>query len=178
MSDITAKMETSKGTIRLNLFADKTPVTCGNFINLVNLGFYNGLKFHRVIADFMIQGGCPYGNGMGGPGYEFEDEFKKDLKHDKPGILSMANAGPGTNGSQFFITHVPTDWLDGKHTVFGKVQGDADQDVVNAIGGGDSIERVVIEGEWAEALQAQQGRVDEWNAALDERFGGLRPAGE
>ena len=121
MPDLTAVIETSKGIINIKLFADQTPVTCGNFANLAKREYYNGLKFHRVIADFMIQGGCPYGNGMGGPGYEFKDECNKDLKHDKPGILSMANAGPGTNGSQFFITTVPTYHLNGRHTIFGKV---------------------------------------------------------
>ena len=108
MPELTAIIETNKGPINIKLFADQTPVTCGNFVNLAKREYYNGLKFHRVIADFMIQGGCPHGNGMGGPGYKFKDECKKDLKHDKPGILSMANAGPGTNGSQFFITHGPT----------------------------------------------------------------------
>ena len=114
-------IKTNKGDIRLNLFADKTPLTVANFVNLSKRGFYDGLTFHRVINDFMIQGGCPLGTGTGGPGYRFKDEFISELKHNKPGILSMANAGPGTNGSQFFITHVPTDWLDGKHTVFGRV---------------------------------------------------------
>ena len=116
-----ATFETTKGTIRIELFDDKAPKTVANFEKLVGKGFYNGLKFHRVIADFMIQGGCPRGDGTGGPGYEFADEFHPELKHTGPGILSMANAGPNTNGSQFFITHVATPWLDGKHAVFGKV---------------------------------------------------------
>ncbi|MFO7585130.1 MAG: peptidylprolyl isomerase [Anaerolineales bacterium] len=116
-----AAVETDKGTIVLELFADKTPVTVNNFVFLAREEFYNGTIFHRVIADFMVQGGDPTGSGRGGPGYRFEDEFHPSLKHDKPGILSMANAGPGTNGSQFFITHVPTSWLDGKHSVFGQV---------------------------------------------------------
>jgi cyclophilin family peptidyl-prolyl cis-trans isomerase len=116
-----AAVETDKGTIVLELFADKTPVTVNNFVFLAREGFYNDTIFHRVIADFMVQGGDPTGSGRGGPGYRFEDEFHPSLKHDKPGILSMANAGPGTNGSQFFITHVPTPWLDGKHSVFGQV---------------------------------------------------------
>ena len=116
---ITATIKTDKGDIHLNLHDDKTPVTVANFVNLAKHGFYDGLNFHRVIDNFMIQGGCPHGSGMGGPGYRFEDEFDPSLLHNKPGILSMANAGPGTNGSQFFITHLPTPHLDGAHTVFG-----------------------------------------------------------
>ena len=139
----TATITTSKGEIRLELFADQTPKTVANFEKLANDGFYNGLTFHRVIDDFMIQGGCPQGTGSGGPGYTFEDEIVAELRHDSPGILSMANAGPNTNGSQFFITHVPTPWLDGKHTVFGKVLADG-QEVVNAIQQGDKMETVVI----------------------------------
>jgi len=114
-------------------------MTVANFTKLAEKGFYDNLFFHRVIPDFMIQGGCPLGLGSGGPGYKFEDEFHSELVHDTPGILSMANAGPGTNGSQFFITHIATPWLDGKHSVFGKVKSDEDQDVVNAIEGGDQI---------------------------------------
>lgn len=141
----TATIKTNKGTIRLELFADKTPKTCANFEKLAKKGFYDGLTFHRVIPDFMIQGGCPDGTGRGGPGYEFEDEFDKSLKHDSPGILSMANAGPNTNGSQFFITHVDTPWLDGKHTVFGKViEG---QDVVDKIEVDDVMEKVTVQDE-------------------------------
>lgn len=117
----TASIETDNGTMVLELFADKAPVTVNNFVFLAREGFYNGTIFHRVIADFMVQGGDPTGSGRGGPGYRFQDEFHPSLKHDKPGILSMANAGPGTNGSQFFITHVPTPWLDGKHSVFGQI---------------------------------------------------------
>src|SRR5215510_7345277 len=139
----TATIKTNRGDIRLKLYDDKTPKTVANFEKLAKDGFYNGLKFHRVIADFMIQGGCPKGTGTGGPGYTFEDEFHKDLKHTGPGILSMANAGPNTNGSQFFITHVATPWLDGKHTVFGRVLGDG-QKVVNAIKQGDAIEKATI----------------------------------
>jgi cyclophilin family peptidyl-prolyl cis-trans isomerase len=116
-----ATVETDKGSMVLELFADKTPVTVNNFVFLAREGFYNDTIFHRVIADFMAQGGDPTGSGRGGPGYRFQDEFHPSLKHDKPGILSMANAGPGTNGSQFFITHIPTPWLDGKHSVFGQV---------------------------------------------------------
>ena len=138
-----ATLTTNKGDIRLELFDDKTPKTVANFEKLANDGFYDGLSFHRVIDDFMIQGGCPEGTGTGGPGYQFEDEFHPDLKQDSPGVLSMANAGPNTNGSQFFITHVPTPWLDGKHSVFGKVLDDG-QEVVNAIVQGDTLEKVVI----------------------------------
>jgi cyclophilin family peptidyl-prolyl cis-trans isomerase len=117
----TVSLSTDKGDMVVELFVDKTPITVNNFIFLARAGFYDGTIFHRVIADFMAQGGDPTGTGTGGPGYRFADEFHPSLKHDKPGILSMANAGPGTNGSQFFITHVPTPWLDGKHTVFGQV---------------------------------------------------------
>lgn len=121
-----AIIHTDTGDILLDLFADKVPVTVNNFVFLAREGFYNGIIFHRVIADFMAQGGDPTGRGSGGPGYQFKDEFHLDLKHDKPGVLSMANAGPGTNGSQFFITHVPTPWLDGKHSIFGQVIGGMD----------------------------------------------------
>lgn len=138
-----ATFTTDKGEIRLELYEDKTPKTVANFEKLAGDGFYDGLSFHRVIDDFMIQGGCPQGTGTGGPGYTFEDEFHPELKHDSPGILSMANAGPNTNGSQFFITHVPCPWLDGKHSVFGKVLGDG-QEVVNAIAQGDKIQKVTI----------------------------------
>ena len=163
---IQARIDTSKGSIHLNLFADEAPVTVANFVNLASRGYYDGLKFHRVIADFMVQGGCPEGSGRGGPGYQFEDEFAPALRHDRPGRLSMANAGPGTNGSQFFITHVPTPWLDDAHTIFGEVVGDADQTVVDAIAQGDSIEGIEITGDSAELLSAQSGRIEEWNARL------------
>ena len=162
-----AIFETSKGTIRVDLLPEKAPVTCANFVNLANRGFYNGLNFHRVIPDFMIQGGCPQGTGTGGPGYRFEDEFDPELRHSEPGKLSMANAGPGTNGSQFFITHVPTPWLDDAHTIFGTVESQADQDVVNAIAGGDTIESVSIEGDASALLDSQAARIEEWNKALD-----------
>lgn len=150
---IYAKFNTTKGTILVKLTHDKTPGTVGNFVGLAegNLEnkvkpqgkpYYDGLKFHRVISDFMIQGGCPKGTGTGDAGYKFDDEFHPELKHDAPGVLSMANAGPGTNGSQFFITHVATPWLDGKHTVFGHVvEGQA---IVNAIEQGDEIESLEI----------------------------------
>lgn len=143
-----ATIESTRGTIKVQLHEDKTPKTVANFEKLVKEGFYNGLKFHRVIADFMVQAGCPRGDGTGGPGYKFGDEFHPQLKHDGPGVLSMANAGPNTNGSQFFITHVATPWLDGKHSVFGRViEG---QDVVNAIKQGDKMTKVTVE-EVAEA---------------------------
>ncbi|MGH9463115.1 MAG: peptidylprolyl isomerase [Vicinamibacteria bacterium] len=140
-----AEIVTNRGTIRLQLYDDKAPKTVANFENLVGKGFYNKLKFHRVIPDFMIQTGCPRGDGTGGPGYTFADEFHADLKHSGPGVLSMANAGPNTNGSQVFITHVPTPWLDGKHSVFGQVL--SGQDVVDAVQQGDVIESVTIKKE-------------------------------
>jgi peptidyl-prolyl cis-trans isomerase B (cyclophilin B) len=137
-----ATIKTGRGTIKLSLHADKAPKTVQNFEALAKKGFYDGLKFHRVIPNFMIQTGCPKGDGTGGPGYKFADEFHADLKHTGPGVLSMANAGPNTNGSQFFITHVATPWLDGKHSVFGQViEG---QDVVNAIKQGDVMETVTL----------------------------------
>lgn len=137
-----AIFETSKGTIRLELFEEKTPKTVGNFETLCGKEYYDGLTFHRVIADFMIQGGCPDGTGMGGPGYKFEDEFDPELRHDAPGVLSMANAGPNTNGSQFFITHVPCPHLDDRHSVFGKVlEG---QEVVDSIEQGDTMSTVRV----------------------------------
>ncbi|MFN8376562.1 MAG: peptidylprolyl isomerase [Anaerolineae bacterium] len=140
----TAHFKTSKGEFDIQLFADKAPITVNNFVFLARDGFYDGLKFHRVIADFMIQGGCPLGTGTGGPGYKFNDEASAlQLKHEGPGILSMANAGANTNGSQFFITHVETAWLNGKHAVFGKIKGSG-MDVVNAIRQGDKIESVTI----------------------------------
>ncbi|WP_323788681.1 peptidylprolyl isomerase [Psychroserpens sp.] len=148
-----AKFNTTKGEILVALEFEKTPGTVGNFValaegNLENSAkpqgtpYYDGLKFHRVIPDFMIQGGCPLGAGTGNPGYKFDDEFHPDLKHDGPGVLSMANAGPGTNGSQFFITHIETPWLDNNHTVFGKVK--EGQDVVDAISQDDAIETLEI----------------------------------
>lgn len=164
-----AVFNTSKGTINITLFDDKTPRTVANFVNLAVKGYYNNLNFHRVINDFMVQGGCPNGDGRGGPGYVFEDEFHPDLIHDIPGKLSMANAGPGTNGSQFFITHVATPWLDGRHSVFGAVESDEDQAVVNAIVQGDSIDSVTIEGDYDELL-ADVKEVELWNEALSDRF--------
>ena len=203
---IYARFTTSKGQILVQLTHDKTPGTVGNFValaegNLENSAkpqgtpYYDGLKFHRVIADFMIQGGCPLGTGTGDPGYKFDDEFVPELKHDGPGVLSMANAGPGTNGSQFFITHTATPWLDGKHTVFGKVvEG---QEVVDAIAQGDVIETLAIErvGDAAqnwnaveafrvfenarakreeEAKKAAQEALDKLAAGFDQTDSGLR----
>ena len=203
---IYARFTTSKGQILVQLTHDKTPGTVGNFVALAEgdlensakpqgTPYYDGLKFHRVIADFMIQGGCPLGTGTGDPGYKFDDEFVPELKHDGPGVLSMANAGPGTNGSQFFITHTATPWLDGKHTVFGKVvEG---QDVVDAIAQDDVIETLAIErvGEAAqnwnaveafrvfenarakreeEAKKAAQEALDKLAAGFDQTDSGLR----
>ncbi len=177
-----AKFDTSKGEIVCMLEFEKTPLTVANFVGLAEgtkeLGggagttgnkFYDGLTFHRVIPDFMIQGGCPLGTGTGGPGYTFPDEIDPTLKHTGPGILSMANAGPGTNGSQFFITHVPTPWLDGKHTVFGHVvEG---QDVVNKIEGGDKINSVTIlrVGDKASKFKSDQAAFDALLASMEER---------
>ena len=162
--NLTAKISTNRGGIQLNLHEDKAPVTVANFVNLAQRGYYDGLSFHRVISKFMIQGGCPKGDGTGGPGYRFEDECTPELPHDGPGTLSMANSGPGTNGSQFFITHVETPWLDGKHTVFGKVTGG--QEVVDAIQQGDRIESISIGGDTAPFLEAQKTRIEEWNGIL------------
>ena len=164
-----ATIKTNKGEISLKLFDEQAPITVANFANLAKRGFYNGLKFHRVINDFMIQGGCPFGTGTGGPGYKFQDEFVRELKHDKPGILSMANSGPNTNGSQFSITHVPTPWLDGKHTVFGEVVAAQDQDVVNSIQQNDVIEAVVIEDDTTEPFAKAKKLLDQWNKVLDRK---------
>jgi len=203
---IYAKFNTSKGEILLKLTHDKTPGTVGNFVALAEgkqenkakpagEPYYNGLKFHRVIPDFMIQGGCPLGTGTGDPGYKFDDEFHPELTHDAPGVLSMANAGPGTNGSQFFITHVPTPWLDNKHTVFGYVE--AGQEVVDTIAQSDAIDsleiiRVGNEAENWDALKAyktfesskekrlaeekakQAAELDKVAAGFDETESGLR----
>ena len=164
-----ATMSTNKGDIHLELFGDQTPITVSNFVNLAKRGYYDGLTFHRVIPNFMIQGGCPLGTGTGGPGYKFKDEFDPSLKHSQPGVLSMANAGPGTNGSQFFITHVPTPHLNGKHTVFGTVVGSADQAVVDSIRKGDQIVKLTISGNTASLFSQTQSQVDEWNEILDKK---------
>ncbi len=158
-----ATFDTDRGPIKVELFADKAPLTVANFVNLARRGFYDGLSFHRVIADFMIQGGCPEGSGRGGPGYKFEDEASNGVGHER-GVLSMANAGPNTNGSQFFITHVATPWLDGKHTVFGKVVSGLE--AVDAVKQGDQIRKVTIEGDADAALAAKADRVAEWNRIL------------
>lgn len=163
-TDKNITIHTSKGDIKLTMFAAKAPVTVASFLNLASKGFYDGLKFHRVIADFMIQGGDPTGTGMGGPGYRFEDECRPDLKHDVPGVLSMANSGPGTNGSQFFITHVATPWLNGKHTVFGKVT--EGQKVVDSIQQGDTISSITIEDDASDLFSEQADRIASWNSAL------------
>ena len=163
MSQLTATFDTSRGPIKIELYPDKAPLTVANFVNLAKRGFYDGLNFHRVIPDFMIQGGCPEGSGRGGPGYRFEDETTNGVRHER-GVLSMANAGPSTNGSQFFITHVPTPWLDGKHTVFGKVTEGLD--VVDAVKQGDLITKVTIEGDADAVLAAKAERVAEWNRFL------------
>ena len=162
-----ATITTSKGDIRLSLFAEKTPLTVANFVNLARRGFFDGLNFHRVIGDFMIQGGCPLGTGTGNPGYRFEDEFDATLRHDQPGRLSMANSGPGTNGSQFFITHVATPHLNDKHSIFGEVVDANDQDIVNAVAQGDVIETIVIEGDFESLFEQVPDRLSEWNAQLD-----------
>ena len=191
---IYAKFNTPKGAIVVKLEHEKTPGTVGNFValaegNLENsvkpqgTPYYDGLKFHRVIPDFMIQGGCPLGTGAGDAGYKFDDEFHPDLKHDAPGKLSMANAGPGTNGSQFFITHIATDWLDGKHTVFGNVvEG---QEVVDAVAQGDTMDSIEIirQGADAEAWNAVEAfrnfegsrakRIAEAKAAQEAKIEGL-----
>jgi len=159
---------TNRGTIHLRLFPEHAPVTVANFANLVKRGFYDGLGFHRVIPQFMIQGGCPKGTGTGDPGYRFEDECSDVLRHDAPGRLSMANAGPGTNGSQFFITHVATPWLDGAHTIFGEVVAAEDQAVVDAIAQGDRIEKATLTGDADAAVSGQEARIEEWNKTLDQ----------
>ncbi len=167
---LSVEIETSKGIIEINLTPDKTPLTVANFVNLAERGYYNGLIFHRVIPAFMIQGGDPTGTGTGGPGYKFQDEIVSALVHDRPGILSMANAGPNTNGSQFFITHVPTDWLDGKHTVFGSVA--RGQNVVDAITQGDKINKVIVKGDVAFLFEKPEvaEKLKQWNAILDQKF--------
>ena len=169
MSDIQATISTSKGDIRIDLHPEAAPVTVANFVNLARRGFYDGLRFHRVIADFMVQGGCPLGTGTGGPGYRFKDEFDRSLRHDRPGRLSMANAGPGTNGSQFFITHVPTPWLDDAHSIFGTVVGADDQAVVDAIRQGDTISAIAVTGAVDALLSAQSDVLDQWNTVLDRK---------
>ena len=161
-----ATIKTTKGSIDIDLFHKKAKMTVTNFANLSRRGFYNNLTFHRVIDDFMIQGGCPIGTGSGDPGYKFKDEFHNDLKHDKPGVLSMANSGPNTNGSQFFITHVATPWLDKKHTVFGAVSDEDSLNVVNKIQQEDLIESIEISGKFDEDAETQKA-LQEWNKVID-----------
>ena len=164
------KIITAKGDVNINLLPDKSPVTVANFVNLAKKGYYNGLKFHRVIDNFMAQGGDPTGTGMGGPGYRFEDEVNNGLNFSKAGKLAMANAGPGTNGSQFFITTVPTEWLNGNHTIFGEVVSDADLAVVKKLSNGDVMTKVVVEGDVDAFLKTQKTRVDSWNKTLKQNF--------
>lgn len=164
---LTATIHTTKGDISVNLFQEKAPLTVLNFVNLSKRGFYNGLTFHRVVPNFMIQGGCPLGNGTGGPGYEFADEFSSSLKHSRAGILSMANAGPDTNGSQFFITYVPTPFLDNKHTVFGEVVDIKDMKVVRSIVAGDKITSVTIQGNYTALAEKYKDQLEKWNRTLD-----------
>ena len=164
------KIITAKGDVNINLLSDKSPVTVANFVNLAKKGYYDGLKFHRVIDNFMAQGGDPTGTGMGGPGYRFEDEVNNGLNFSKAGKLAMANAGPGTNGSQFFITTVPTEWLNGNHTIFGEVVSEADLDVVKKLSNGDVMTKVVVEGDIDAFLKTQKNRVDSWNKTLKQNF--------
>ena len=164
LKDIRIILHTSKGDIEGTLFASKVPMTVANYLNLAKKSYYDGITFHRVIPNFMIQGGDPTGTGMGGPGYKFGDEFDPSLKHSKPGIFSMANAGPGTNGSQFFITHVPTPHLDGKHSVFGEVT--KGQDVVNKIEKGDTIKTIEVLDPTDDLFKAQAANIEKWNGSL------------
>jgi peptidyl-prolyl cis-trans isomerase B (cyclophilin B) len=164
-SQLQITIKTTKGAIILDLFPDKAPLTVANFLNLASRKYYDGIVFHRVIPDFMIQGGDPTGTGRGGPGYNFKDECVPELVFDKQGLLAMANSGPSTNGSQFFITHAPTPHLNGKHTIFGAVkQG---QDVVNAIKQGDKIESIEIKGDYTALFDSQKAQLEQWNKVLD-----------
>ena len=164
VNDIKIILHTNKGDIEGTIFASKVPMTAANYLNLAKKGYYNGITFHRVIPNFMIQGGDPTASGSGGPGYKFADEIVADLKHTKPGIFSMANAGPGTNGSQFFITHVPTPHLDGKHTVFGEVT--KGQDVVNQIEKGDKITSIDVLDSTDDLFAAQASNLEKWNGSM------------
>ncbi|NME35061.1 MULTISPECIES: peptidylprolyl isomerase [Fusobacterium] len=155
VKDLRAKIITNKGSINIKLMPEVAPFTVLNFVHLSRIGYYNNLKFHRVIEEFMIQGGDPEGNGTGGPGYQFHDEFKKEVVFDRPGLLAMANAGSSTNGSQFFITHVETPWLNYKHTIFGEVVSPNDQDIVNRIAQEDVIKTIEITGD-VKALYADE----------------------
>ena len=159
--------DVTAGSAPVSLFYEDAPLTVANFVNLSKRGYYNNLLFHRVINDFMIQGGCPNGTGTGGPGYQFNDEFHPERKHDKPGILSMANAGPGTNGSQFFITHIETPWLDNNHTVFGEIINSDDQAIVNQIIQGDSIKDIKIVGNLPKDEEINK-QIESWNIILEQ----------
>jgi len=170
--EVSAVIETNRGEIHLELRPQVAPTTVANFVNLATRGFYDGLTWHRVERNFMIQGGDPEGNGRGGPGYQFTGEIR--LSHSRPGTLSMANSGPGTDGSQFFITHVPTPHLNGLHSVFGQVT--RGQDVVNRIRRGDTIERITVSGDIEAVLERRRAQVLEWNAVLDREFADLEPA--
>lgn len=171
---LNAKIKTSKGDINLRLLPEVAPMTVTNFVHLSRRGYYDGLKFHRVIADFMIQGGDPTGTGAGGPGYQFGDEFKQEVVFDVPGKLAMANAGPGTNGSQFFITHVPTDWLNYKHTIFGEVVAPEDQEIVNKVQQGDIIETIEISGDVEKFLEANKDMTEEMDKILAQTMPNLK----
>jgi len=164
-----ATLHTSKWPIRIILHADKAPLTVANFVTLAKLGFYDNLSFHRVIEDFMVQGGDPLGTGSGWPGYAFPDEFHPELRHIWPGILSMANSWPNTNGSQFFITHIETPWLDDRHTVFGKVMDELDQDIVNIINQGDLITSIEIHDENLELPEVVEDFIAQIKERLDEQ---------
>jgi len=164
VNDIKIILHTNKGDIEATIFASKVPMTAANYLNLAKKGYYNGITFHRVIPNFMIQGGDPTATGSGGPGYKFADEIVPTLKHDKAGIFSMANAGPGTNGSQFFITHNPTPHLDGKHTVFGEVT--KGQDVVNKIEKGDKITTIDVLDATDDLFKDQASNIEKWNGSM------------
>ncbi len=173
--ELTATISTNRGDVTVELLPQVAPLTVANFANLALRGYYDGLKFHRVIADFMVQGGDPTGTGSGGPGYQFKDECTAAARHDGPGTLSMANAGPGTNGSQFFITHVKTDWLDGKHTVFGRVV--SGQEIVNAIRQGDTMTRISVHGDTGPVFSRVEKELARWNKVLDQKFPAHAPSG-
>lgn len=167
-ADLTAEIETAKGKIVVKLEPEKAPLTVANFVNLAERGYYDGVSFHRVVPGFVIQGGDPTGTGRGGPGYRFEDEFDPSLRHESAGILSMANAGRATNGSQFFITLSKTSHLDDRHSVFGRVV--SGMDVVQKIAKGDKMERVKIAGNHGALFEKESERLKEWNAILDKKY--------
>lgn len=173
--NLNAKIITDRGEINIKLFPEVAPFTVLNFVHLSKIGYYNNLKFHRVIEDFMIQGGDPTGTGAGGPGYQFHDEFKEGVVFDKPGLLAMANAGKNTNGSQFFITHVETPWLNYHHTIFGEVVSSEDQEVVNQVLQGDFIKSIEITGDLDKIYTEEtKETVEQMNEALKEKFPSLK----